>query len=105
MGGKESNQHASKTLNSGHGAVGKLRLLGLGSVEERYERNKSQLQLLTPYPIEQRLNNLKTGSTAYSHDHRSYQGTGQCFNHVMVTHSISKYVEHESHTVNLGTRG
>ena len=93
IGGKEGNKHANKKLHAGRGAVGKKAVMGLrqrgGKVKampvDRTDRETLQGIVNA---------NVTAGSMIYSDDHRSYIGLGTRneFNHGVVKHSVSEYV-------------
>jgi transposase-like protein len=92
IGGKESNKHEHKKLNSGRGTAGKTIIFGMRERGGRAramkvsEVNRETLQTA----IRQ---NVEKGSTVNSDEHASYQGVGNLgYLHKTVNHGAKEYV-------------
>lgn len=96
IGGKESNEHASKKINQGRGTVGKSIVVGMkqrdGSVIAKHipDTSKSALQRFT------RLNAM-SGSIVYTDAHSSYKSI-KVYMHAAVNHTVGEYVREQAHT-------
>ncbi len=98
FGGKEANKHESKKLHSGRGVANKQAVVGI--------RQRDGDTVATPVTSTDRgslqwfiLDNVQTGSTVYTDDHRSYIGLGSRneYNHGVVKHSVAEYVNGQAH--------
>jgi transposase-like protein len=92
IGGKESGKHAAKKLHAGRGIVGKVPVIGM---RERGGRTIAKPVTGTDSNTLHREihENIETGSTLHTDDHRSYQGLdGVFFKHDTVNHSAGEYV-------------
>lgn len=96
LGGKEKNKHASKKLKIGRGTVGKQAVIGAlersGKIRTMMIPNtgKSELHRFI-------LDNVVSGSTLYTDDHKSYLGLTN-YSHHSVNHSVGEYVRGKAHT-------
>ena len=97
IGGKERNKHSNKKLRAGCGAVGKKAVVGL----------KSQFGQIKAMPVDAMdritlhatvYDNVQSGSTIYTDDHRGYIGLDGDFKHSTVRHSVGEYVNGQAHT-------
>lgn len=96
--GLESNNHAHKRLDAGHGTVGKQAVLGM---RERQGRVKAEP--ITAQDQETIRNvvdwHVEIGSTLYTDDHKGYKGLGGLFyQHQTVKHSVKEFVNGMAHT-------
>ncbi|MDP2648389.1 MAG: IS1595 family transposase [bacterium] len=91
FGGKEKNKHWAKRMNLGRGPVGKAGVIALR------ERGRNRIKA---FPISGTTmdtlhrsikNNVVSGSTVYTDDHRGYIGVSG-YNHRAVKHSVGEYV-------------
>ena len=96
MGGRERNKHASKKLNAGRGAVGKMAIVGAkdrATNEVRAEAvattDKRTLQGFVA-------NHTDPGATVYTDDTAAYRGMPR--HHEAVKHSVGEYVRNQAHT-------
>ena len=90
VGGKEANKHASKKLNAGRGAVGKVTVAGArdratGKVNARVVTD-TKTKTLHDFVIA----NAAKGAHVYSDDLQGYKGLP--FSHAVVKHSVKQYV-------------
>lgn len=89
IGGKESNKHASKKLNSGRGTVGKAIVIGMkqrdGLIIAKPISNTSK-GTLQGFINQHAL----PGATVYTDTHSSYKGIK--FSHQTVNHTVGEYV-------------
>ncbi|MFA7019810.1 MAG: IS1595 family transposase [Sphaerochaetaceae bacterium] len=97
IGGKEKNKHASKKLNAGRGIVGKQVVLG---VRERTGKVKAITASSTEqHEIHSFINdNVNSGATLYTDEHRSYNGLQASYDHQSINHSAGEYVRGQAHT-------
>lgn len=91
FGGKEKNKHANKRFKLGRGPVGKVAVVAMR------ERGRNRVRA---FPVEHTdretlhrsiKDNIKTGSTVYTDEHRGYIGVSG-YNHSAVKHSVGEYV-------------
>ena len=91
IGGKEKSKHFDKKMNAGRGIVGKTAVIGM---RERGGRTKA-------YPIDGTesknlhgaiYQNIVSGSTLHTDDHRGYQNIASVYNHEVINHSAREYV-------------
>ena len=96
IGGKETNKHASKRLNSGRGPVGKTPVVGAkqrgGEVRAQPvpDTKKETLQAFVA-------DNVEPKSTVYTDENNSYRGLVD-IEHESVRHSAGEYVRDQAHT-------
>lgn len=96
LGGKEKNKHFDKRLDAGRGTIGKQVVLGIrertGKVKARPAKgtDKSEIHGFINESV-------KSGSTVYSDDHKSYIGLDG-YEHESVNHSGREYVRGMVHT-------
>ncbi len=98
IGGKESNKHRNKRLNSGRGAVGKVAVMGM---KERGGNIKAMPILSTDkVTLQSNIHDaVEIGSTIYTDEHRGYIGIeGDFYKHETVKHSVGEYVNGQAHT-------
>ena len=95
IGGKESNKHQSKKLNTGRGTVGKAAVAG---VKDRATSTviakvveKTDGPTLKGFVTE----NTQPGAMVYTDESTSYKGLP---NHQTVKHSVGEYVDGQAHT-------
>ncbi len=95
MGVKEKNKHADKKLQ-GRGVANKQAVVG---IKERSGTIRGKVTTDTTAPTLQRFiaDNVETGATVYTDDHRSYIGL-RGYNHGVVNHSAKEYVNDMAHT-------
>jgi transposase-like protein len=96
LGGKEKNKHFNKKSDLGRGPAGKQAVAG---IRERSGRVKIKM---VPNTEKNELHNfiqenVATGTTLYTDDHRSYLGIKD-YNHYSVNHSMGEYVRGQAHT-------
>ena len=98
VGGKERNKHASKKLRSGRGAVGKTAVVGARDRETNRVKAKvvqrTDKQNLQGFVRDQ----VKTGATVYTDEHRAYFGLHGDYRHAAVQHKIKQFVDGQAHT-------
>ncbi len=98
IGGKESNKHSNKKLRAGRGAVGKTAVMGL---KQRGGKVKAMpIESADKTTLQSNIHdNVETGSTIYTDEHRGYIGVGgEFYKHETVKHSVSEYVNGQAHT-------
>ena len=95
FGGKEANKHASKKLNAGRGAVGKVPVVG---VKDR-KTNKVTAAVAggtDKKTLHSYINaHVKPGAQVFTDEHQAYTGL---LNHKAVKHSVGEYVKDQAHT-------
>ena len=99
IGGKESNKHKHKKLNSGRGTVGKTPIAGAkdratGKVKVAVvdKTDRPTLQGFVRYAVE-------PGTTVYTDEHAAYTGiTTFGIDHAAVKHGVGEYVNGQAHT-------
>jgi len=91
IGGKESNKHKNKKLNSGRGPVGKTPVVGM---RERGGRVKAKV-IVTPDAKTLQtaiIENVEVGSALHTDEHSGYWGVGGVlYNHETVNHNQGEY--------------
>ena len=95
FGGKEHIKYASKKINAGGGAVGKIAVLGM---RERGGNFKGViLNDITAESIQAKLNSsIAHNATLCSDEHRAY--INNRFKHLVVNHSAKQFVDGMAHT-------
>ncbi len=97
MGGKERNEHESKKLRQGRGAVGKEAVMGIK--ERNGQIHAKHIQSTDAETLQGEIHeNVEQGSVVYSDEHKGYLGLGTDYNHQTVKHSIGEYVNGMAHT-------
>lgn len=92
IGGKEGNKHASKKLNTGRGAVGKIAVMGM---RERGGRTIAKpIETADTANIHTAIHtHVEAGSTLHTDEASAYNGMrGLFFNHATINHSAGEYV-------------
>ena len=95
IGGKETNKHASKKLNAGRGAVGKVAVVGMK------DRKTNKVTASVAGGTDKATlhgfvhSQVKPDTKIYTDDHRAYEGL---LNRQSVKHSVSEYVKGQAHT-------
>ena len=92
FGGKESNKHASKKLNAGRGAVGKIPVAGVrdratGQVKAQVvpDTRAATLQGFVA-------RHVRPGAELYTDENRAYSRIAARYRHETVKHSVGEYV-------------
>jgi len=99
MGGKAKNMHAKKRQSAqvGTGGKGKIPVFGMksrdGEVRAQVIENTESATL---HPIIK--DNIATGATLYTDEHRSYNGLRQDYVRGIIRHGIKQYVKGDCHT-------
>lgn len=97
IGGLEKNKHSDKRLKAGRGAVGKSAVIG--AVERDGEIRVRHIQKTDADTLEGFISdNVDTGSTVYTDEHRGYSGLSETYKHEAVKHSVREYVRGKAHT-------
>jgi len=91
IGGKEKNQHESKKLRAGRGAVGKTPVLGVKQRdgEVRFEKAQELTGATAKGMVRE---HVAQGSVLITDEVCAYQGHDGEFNHFTVNHSAGEYV-------------
>jgi len=92
IGGKEANKHASKKLNAGRGAVGKIAVMGM---RERGGRTIAKpIEAADTANIHTAIHtHVEAGSTLHTDEASAYNGMrGLFFDHATINHSAGEYV-------------
>lgn len=97
LGGKETNKHSDKKLNSGRGAVGKTPVFGIMT---RNGQIITQPVIKTDSETLQRIigENARLGSTICTDDNKAYIGLERKYEHKKVNHSAKQFVDGMAHT-------
>ena len=97
LGGLEKNKHADKKLRQGRGAVGKTPVFGM---RERGGQVLAHVVESTTAVVLQGVirENVLTGATICSDEHKSYNGLDDEFTHKVVNHSARQYMDGIVHT-------
>lgn len=96
IGGKEKNKHASKRLNAGRGAVGKIPVVGIRQRDGRvFAVVAKDTTARTLHEIID--SRVAKDATLYTDDHGSYRGL-KGRKHESVKHSVGEYVRGKAHT-------
>ena len=99
IGGKERNKHSNKKLHAGRGAVGKTPVVGIKDRATGKVKAKVVADTTASTLQDNILDNVESGSTVYTDDHRGYIGLDKkCFHHESVKHSSKEYVNGMAHT-------
>ncbi len=98
LGGKEDNKHSKRKLNAGRGIVGKQAIVGArvrnGRVKAKAIHNTNAKTLKGFIK-----NEVKTGSTVYTDEHRAYDNLDkESYKHSTVKHSAKEFVNGMAHT-------
>jgi len=91
IGGKEANKHASKKLNAGRGAVGKVAVMGM---RERGGRTIAKpIEAADTANIHTAIHtHVEAGSTLHTDEAKAYSGlVGLFFDHATVNHGAGEY--------------
>ena len=98
VGGVEKNKHNSKKANLGRGAVGKTAVVGMKDRKTNQVVakvvEKTDAETLQGFVLD----NALFGTTLYTDEHKAYGGLGYVYDHEMVKHSVSEYVNDQAHT-------
>lgn len=101
IGGKEKNKHASKKLNSGRGAVGKIAVVGMKD-RNTGKVNASVIDKPDRYSMRTFVDdNSVYGAILYTDGASVYNSIGDILNgihHEAVNHSVGEYVRDMAHT-------
>jgi len=97
IGGLEKNKHSDKRLKAGRGTVGKMAVIGAverdGEIRVRYIQT-TDAETLGDFITD----NVGTGTTVYTDEHRGYNGLSASYKHGTVKHSVGEYVNGMAHT-------
>jgi len=96
LGGRETNKHAHKKLNSGRGTVGKMIVMGM---RERDGKVKATvLKGTTAKEMQAKvMSTVAAGSILCTDEHASYVGMPD-YDHKVVNHSAKEFVNGMAHT-------
>lgn len=98
IGGREKNKHASKKLNAGRGAVGKMAVVGVR--DESGEVRAVVVENTKAAPLERfARQHCATGATIVTDTHGGYIGLESAgYNHIRINHSAGEYIRDMAHT-------
>ena len=96
VGGKEGNKHEYKKLHAGHGAVGKIAVLGMrergGRVKGKVIKNTGAEEIQPEVT-----KSVAPGSILCTDEHGAYRGMNQ-YQQFVVNHSVKEFVNGMAHT-------
>ena len=97
IGGKETNKHKRKKLNTGRGTVGKTAVMGM---KQRGGTVKAMpIADTTTTTLEREVfDHVEPGATVYTDEHAGYKNLGARYDHGTVKHSVKEYVNGMAHT-------
>jgi len=98
IGGREKNKHASKKLNAGRGAVGKMAVVGVR--DESGEVRAVVVENTKAATLERFVRqHCATGATIVTDTHGGYIGLAAAgYNHIRINHSAGEYIRDMAHT-------
>ena len=96
IGGRERNKHSKKKLRAGRGTVGKATIAGARD-RATNRVNAAMIKGTDAQTLQGFVaDNAADGATVYTDDHKGYKGMP--FEHEVVKHSVSEYVNGMAHT-------
>nr|VFJ69617.1 MAG: ISXO2-like transposase domain-containing protein [Candidatus Kentron sp. FW] len=99
VGGREKNKHGSKKLRAGRGAVGKQAVVGIRERGTGTVKASTVSDTARETPHSMVVDNVESGSTVYSDEHKSYIGLNLLgYVHNSVNHSAKQFVNEMAHT-------
>ena len=96
IGGKETNKHASKKLNKGRGAVGKITVMGMKDRKSNHVMAEATETNDKPTMHGFINDHANWEATVYTDEAAGYKNID--FDHETVKHSIGEYVCDQAHT-------